>query len=188
MQEGQQGGGSETAERGPKRARVSRPANGGDAQFLKLQETLGERATRVAEEKARAWLSMALPVTETAVLEAAARGLFHCQMRFEDDVPKDPVNQQRMRKVLAKQGIACSFTCAEFAVQRVMPGNVTMRLHWGPQVEAQIARDAEAAAEDLPDAPPRDDPDVPSGRCPAATRPGASPAQLFDAPSSFAGW
>lgn len=173
-----------------KRPRVTKPANGADAQFLKLQETLGERATRVAEEKARAWLSMALPVTETAVLEAAERGLFHCQMRFEDDVPKDPVNQQRMRKVLAKQGIACSFTCSEFDVQRVMPGNVTMKLHWGPQVEAQIALDAEAAAEELQD-PPRDSSDVPSpprvpsGRCPG-TRPGASPSQLFDAPSSFA--
>lgn len=184
MQEGQCDAGA--AERGPKRPRVAKPANGADAQFLKLQETLGERATRVAEEKARAWLSMALPVTETAVLEAAERGLFHCQMRFEDDVPKDPVNQQRMRKVLAKQGIACSFTCAEFDVQRVMPGNVTMKLHWGPQVEAQIALDAEAAAEELQD-PPRDgsSSDVPSGRCPGA-RPGASPSQLYDAPSSFA--
>ena len=135
--------GRDTAEKtATKRPRM---ANGTDAQFLKLQETLGERATRVAEDKATQWLAMALPVTETAVLEAAERGLFHCQMRFEDDVPKDPVNQQRMRKILAKQGIACSFTCAEFDVQRVMPGNVTMKLHWGPQVEALIAEnDADA--------------------------------------------
>ena len=103
------------------------------------------------------------------VLEAAERGLFHCQMRFEDDVPKDPVNQQRMRKILAKQGIACSFTCAEFDVQRVMPGNVTMKLHWGPQVEAQIAEMAQNADPD----------DAQQSRTPGAPL-------LVDAPSSSA--
>ena len=70
-----------------------------------IEQGLGSRATRLAESKASAWIASVVPVIERRVLETAERGLFHCQLRFEDDVPMDPVNQKRIEKMLERQNL-----------------------------------------------------------------------------------
>ena len=99
-----------------------------------MEESMGQAATRIAEEHAKKWMESALPCITQKVFDTAARGLFHCQLRFEDDVPMDPVNQARLRKVLEKENLNCNFQVTPFDEQKATPGNVTLTIHWGPEL------------------------------------------------------
>jgi len=88
-----------------------------------LEETLGARATRLAQEKAKVWLDSTYDVIQKAVVNMADQGLFHCTLRFEDLVPQDPENQQRLLKVLQKQNLKGEFHPIESGVE--------LQISWG---------------------------------------------------------
>jgi len=81
------------------------------------EESLGSRATRIAQEKARGWLDSTYHVIQKTVLNMADQGLYHCTLRFEDLVPQDPENQQRLIKLLAKQNLKGEFKTIESGVE-----------------------------------------------------------------------
>eukprot|EP00727_Mastigamoeba_balamuthi_P011218 m51a1_g6719 hypothetical protein (112) ;mRNA; r:157476-158090 len=97
-----------------------------------IEESVGLVATRLAETKASSWLDTVWPVIQKKVMDTATRGLFHCQLRFEDDVPLDPVNQARISKLLEKQNLKADFTVTDIDEERGVPGHVTLKIHWGP--------------------------------------------------------
>lgn len=99
-----------------------------------IEDSVGVLATRMAEGKAAAWLDSVVPIIQKKVFETASRGLFHCQLRFEDDVPQDSVNQARIKKLLEKQNLRAEFSMTEFDEERGMPGHVTLKIHWGPEL------------------------------------------------------
>ena len=68
-----------------------------------LHESLGAIATRASMARSQAWLKDTWDVIEKRVLDTAKRGLFHCTLRFEDDVPRDPENQAALIKILHAQ-------------------------------------------------------------------------------------
>jgi len=80
-------------------------------------ETLGSKATRIAQEKAKQWLDSTYNVIQKTVLNMADQGLFHATLRFEDLVPQDPENQQRLLKTLAKQNVKGEFKGIESGVE-----------------------------------------------------------------------
>jgi len=71
-----------------------------------IEESLGSRATRIANVKATQWLEDAWSVITRRVLDTAQRGLFRCAIRFEDVIPLDPENQNRLLKLLEKQNLS----------------------------------------------------------------------------------
>jgi len=70
-----------------------------------VEESLGSRATKIANVKATQWLEDAWSVITRRVLDTAQRGLFRCAIRFEDVIPLDPENQSRLLKLLEKQNL-----------------------------------------------------------------------------------
>ena len=106
---------------------------GGFKNLSHIEDSVGVLATRLAERKAAAWLDSVVPIIKKKVFETAERGLFHCQLRFEDDVPLDPVNQERIKKLLEKQNLHTEFIISGFDEERGMPGNVTLTISWGPE-------------------------------------------------------
>lgn len=127
-----EGKGEDTELRG-KRARGEEEGAAVLGNLVPIEESLGVLATRMAEAQASSWLNNIVPIIQRKVFDTAKRGLFHCQMRFEDDVPQDPVNQLRIKKLLEKQNLFCEFAMVQFDEQRGMPGNVTITIHWGPE-------------------------------------------------------
>jgi len=90
------------------------------------EETLGAKATRLAQEKAKIWLDSTFQVIQKTVLNMADQGLFHCTLRFEDLVPQDPENQQRLIKILQKQNLHGQFKNIESGVE--------LSVSWGAEL------------------------------------------------------
>eukprot|EP00013_Stygamoeba_regulata_P005151 CAMPEP_0177640292 /NCGR_PEP_ID=MMETSP0447-20121125/6467_1 /TAXON_ID=0 /ORGANISM="Stygamoeba regulata, Strain BSH-02190019" /LENGTH=71 /DNA_ID=CAMNT_0019142357 /DNA_START=131 /DNA_END=346 /DNA_ORIENTATION=- len=68
-----------------------------------------------------------MSVVKKTVLDMAKQGLYHCTLRFEDPLPADQVNQERLSKILMKQNLRCEF--------RMVPekeGVVELTITWGP--------------------------------------------------------
>jgi hypothetical protein len=74
-----------------------------NAEHPALHESLGAVATRASIARSQAWLKDTWDVIEKRVMDTAKRGLFHCTLRFEDDVPRDPENQASLIKILHSQ-------------------------------------------------------------------------------------
>eukprot|EP00027_Filamoeba_sp_ATCC50430_P011053 CAMPEP_0168550358 /NCGR_PEP_ID=MMETSP0413-20121227/5595_1 /TAXON_ID=136452 /ORGANISM="Filamoeba nolandi, Strain NC-AS-23-1" /LENGTH=113 /DNA_ID=CAMNT_0008580809 /DNA_START=30 /DNA_END=371 /DNA_ORIENTATION=- len=98
------------------------------------EESLGQKATRVAAERANKWLEDTWRVIEKTVLDTAARGLFHCTLRFTDVVPQDSENQRRLLKILEKQNIAGTFKNVEANEEAETEAYVSLYLSWGPDL------------------------------------------------------
>jgi len=88
-------------------------------------ETVGARATRVAQEKAKQWIEHTYPVIIKSVTSMAEQGLFHCTVRFEDPVPSDPVNQSTLVKLLARQNLSAKWKQTTNGAELVV--------EWGPE-------------------------------------------------------
>jgi len=86
-------------------ATTSGTQTSGQNQQSVIEESLGEKATRIAQQKASQWLDNTWLVIQKTVLDTANRGLFHCKLRFVDVVPQDTENQLRLLKILAKQNL-----------------------------------------------------------------------------------
>lgn len=68
---------------------------------ISIEESLGARATRIAQEKASQWLDDTWAVIQKTILDTAARGLFHCTLRFVDVVPQGFIlSGVSLRKIL----------------------------------------------------------------------------------------
>jgi len=91
---------------------------------LQIEESLGAKATKIAQEKASQWLDHSWAVIQKLVLDTAARGLFHATIRFEDVVPQDPENQARLLKILGKQNLKGTF-------KNVGESSVDLNIMWG---------------------------------------------------------
>jgi len=89
-----------------------------------IEESLGAKATRIAQERASQWLEHTWTVIQKLVLDIAARGLFHATIRFEDVVPQDPENQSRLLKILQKQNLKGTF-------KSVGENSVDLNIVWG---------------------------------------------------------
>jgi len=70
-----------------------------------IEESLGAKATKLANIKATQWLEDTWSVISRRVLDTAQRGLFRCAIRFEDVIPQDIENQSRLLKLLEKQNL-----------------------------------------------------------------------------------
>lgn len=70
-----------------------------------IEESLGARATKLANIKATQWLEDTWSVITRRVLDTAQRGLFRCAIRFEDVIPQDAENQSRLLKLIEKQNL-----------------------------------------------------------------------------------
>eukprot|EP01102_Stenamoeba_stenopodia_P008747 TRINITY_DN2551_c0_g1_i1.p2 TRINITY_DN2551_c0_g1~~TRINITY_DN2551_c0_g1_i1.p2 ORF type:complete len:104 (+),score=26.50 TRINITY_DN2551_c0_g1_i1:73-384(+) len=84
---------------------------------VEAEQTLGAMATRIASDKAKQWVDQTFQVIRKKVLDMSEQGLFHCTIRFEDTVPQDPVNQERILKLLAKQNLKGEFKTLEESVE-----------------------------------------------------------------------
>jgi len=88
-----------------------------------IEESLGSRATKLANVKATQWLEDAWSVITRRVLDTAQRGLFRCALRFEDVIPLDPENQNRLLKLLEKQNLKGTW--------KTLPEGVQLDILWG---------------------------------------------------------
>ncbi len=93
---------------------------------------IGAKATKIAQQKATAWLEGAWPVIQKTVLDTAERGLFKCNLRFVDVVPQDPENQARLLKLLQKQNLWGTFKTTERDEEN--ESFVTLTVSWGPEL------------------------------------------------------
>eukprot|EP01098_Paradermamoeba_levis_P002768 TRINITY_DN1326_c0_g1_i2.p1 TRINITY_DN1326_c0_g1~~TRINITY_DN1326_c0_g1_i2.p1 ORF type:complete len:122 (-),score=43.91 TRINITY_DN1326_c0_g1_i2:72-392(-) len=96
---------------------------------LVIEETLGVRATKIAQEKAAQWLDDTWNVIQKRVLDTATRGLFHCTIHFEDLVPQDPENQRRLLKILQQQNLKGEFET--IALNPEASGKTSLKISWG---------------------------------------------------------
>eukprot|EP01100_Stratorugosa_tubuloviscum_P006720 TRINITY_DN285_c1_g5_i1.p1 TRINITY_DN285_c1_g5~~TRINITY_DN285_c1_g5_i1.p1 ORF type:complete len:105 (-),score=53.85 TRINITY_DN285_c1_g5_i1:73-387(-) len=94
------------------------------AKISETEQTLGAVATHIASEKAKTWLDDTFKVIRKSVLDMAEQGLFHCTIVFEDLLPQDPVNQERILKLLSKQNLKGEFQALETS-------SVQLVIHWG---------------------------------------------------------
>lgn len=96
-----------------------------------MEESLGARATRIAQTKAAQWLDDTWAIIQKTVLDTAARGLFHCTLRFVDVVPQDAENQGRLLKILQKQNLSGKFTVVERDEEKETEAGVDLTITWG---------------------------------------------------------
>jgi len=95
-----------------------------------IEESLGAKATRIAQNNSTHWLDDTWPVIQKTVLDTSARGLFHCTLRFVDVVPQDPENQARLLKILAKQNLRGVFKQVERDPMSDQEAAVDLTISW----------------------------------------------------------
>eukprot|EP00276_Gloeochaete_wittrockiana_P016299 CAMPEP_0184350614 /NCGR_PEP_ID=MMETSP1089-20130417/39531_1 /TAXON_ID=38269 ORGANISM="Gloeochaete wittrockiana, Strain SAG46.84" /NCGR_SAMPLE_ID=MMETSP1089 /ASSEMBLY_ACC=CAM_ASM_000445 /LENGTH=92 /DNA_ID=CAMNT_0026683467 /DNA_START=30 /DNA_END=308 /DNA_ORIENTATION=+ len=84
---------------------------------MSAELNLGQQANAIAEAKFQEWVESSMVVIRKTVIDMANRGLYHCNIRFEDILPQDPVNQEKFIQFLAKEGLAGNFLKLEQGVQ-----------------------------------------------------------------------
>eukprot|EP01108_Squamamoeba_japonica_P004385 TRINITY_DN3467_c0_g1_i1.p1 TRINITY_DN3467_c0_g1~~TRINITY_DN3467_c0_g1_i1.p1 ORF type:complete len:118 (-),score=37.73 TRINITY_DN3467_c0_g1_i1:54-359(-) len=96
------------------------------------EESLGVKASKIAQGVASKWLDDAWQIIQKKVLDTANRGLFHAQLRFTDIVPQDPQNQQRLLKILEREQLSGRFDVFEGNDEKDEESGVTLSITWGP--------------------------------------------------------
>eukprot|EP01114_Cavostelium_apophysatum_P012721 TRINITY_DN290_c0_g2_i2.p1 TRINITY_DN290_c0_g2~~TRINITY_DN290_c0_g2_i2.p1 ORF type:complete len:131 (+),score=18.41 TRINITY_DN290_c0_g2_i2:52-393(+) len=101
---------------------------------LQIEESLGARATAIAQSKATQWLNDTWVVIQKTVLDTAERGLFHCNIRFVDVIPQDQENQSRLLKILQKQNLRGTFKTMERDEEKGTEEAVVLTITWSPEL------------------------------------------------------
>uniref|UniRef100_A0A7S4NZT9 Uncharacterized protein n=1 Tax=Paramoeba aestuarina TaxID=180227 RepID=A0A7S4NZT9_9EUKA len=87
------------------------------------ENTIGARATEIANSRAKEWIDQAMPMVEKTVLALAGQGLYRATVRFEESLITDENNQQMMVKRLARENIHGEF--------KEIENGVELSLSWG---------------------------------------------------------
>jgi len=99
-----------------------------------IEESLGAKATMIAQTKANQWLNDTWQVIMKTVLDTAERGLFHCNLRFVEVIPQDPENQSRLLKILQKQNLKGTFKGIERDEEKGTEDAVILTITWSPEL------------------------------------------------------
>jgi len=110
-------------------------ANSGNSPSMSIpiEESLGARATAIAQMKATQWLNDTWQVIQKAVLDTAGRGLFHCNLRFVEVIPQDAENQARLLKILQKQNLKGTFKTIDRDEEKGTEEAVVLTITWSPE-------------------------------------------------------
>eukprot|EP00008_Paramoeba_atlantica_P002808 CAMPEP_0201487082 /NCGR_PEP_ID=MMETSP0151_2-20130828/11083_1 /ASSEMBLY_ACC=CAM_ASM_000257 /TAXON_ID=200890 /ORGANISM="Paramoeba atlantica, Strain 621/1 / CCAP 1560/9" /LENGTH=96 /DNA_ID=CAMNT_0047872019 /DNA_START=35 /DNA_END=325 /DNA_ORIENTATION=+ len=73
------------------------------------QDSIGVRATQIANQKGKEWMDQAMIVVEKTVVNLANQGLFRATIRFEESLIADKNNQTTLLKRLARENLHGSF-------------------------------------------------------------------------------
>jgi len=103
-------------------------------QSFSIEESLGFKATKIAQAKASRWLDDTWQVIQKTILDTAERGLFHCTLRFVDVVPRDSENQARLLKILSKQNLRGTFKTVDRDEEKEVEEHVILSIEWGPEL------------------------------------------------------
>mmetsp|Transcript_8662 Transcript_8662/g.14928 ORF Transcript_8662/g.14928 Transcript_8662/m.14928 type:complete len:104 (+) Transcript_8662:33-344(+) len=95
------------------------------------EESLGVKASKLAQVVASKWLDDAWTIIQKKVLDTANRGLFHATVRFTDIVPQDPQNQIRLLKILEREQLKGKFTDFVADGEKDEESGVTLTITWG---------------------------------------------------------